>query len=176
MALPKNFKITLDKVPEISKAIENLATTRVMIGVPGDNADRNSDEDSGTINNAALMKIHEDGAPEANIPARPVVHPTIRANSDQIAASMKKAGMFALDGNDEGVDRQMNSTGIMMQNAMRRKITTGPFAPLSERTLAARRAKGHKSVKPLIDTGQLRRALTYVIRKIAWAGKQIKGK
>jgi hypothetical protein len=45
-------------------------------------------------------------------------------------------------------------------------ITAGQgFAPLAAATLAARRRKGRTGTKPLIDTGQLRRAITYVLRR-----------
>lgn len=170
--MPKNIKITLDRVPQISKAIKKLATTRVMVGIPADKAGRDEGQ---PINNAGLMQIHEHGAPEANIPARPVVHPAINEAQPSLTTSLRKAGEFALDGEDQKMNQQLNATGIIAQNAMRRKITTGPFVPLAERTLAARRAKGHESIKPLIATGQLRRALTYVIRKVSWLGKALKG-
>lgn len=173
MAKPKNIRVTIDRVPQISASIKKLASTRVMAGVPADKAGRS--DDGAPINNAGLMYIHENGAPEANIPARPVVHPAINEAQSQLTNSLRKAGEFALDGDIQKMDQQLHATGIVAQNAMRRKITTGPFTPLAERTLAARRAKGHSSIKPLIETGQLRRALTYVIRKISWFGKALKG-
>jgi hypothetical protein len=69
------------------------------------------------------------------------------------------------------------------QNAVRTKITDGPFAPLADSTLRARARRGRKgavaelksraqgnapnnaNAKPLIDTGQLRKSITYVVRK-----------
>lgn len=169
---PKNFKVTVDKLPGIAKALKELAETRVMVGVPGDKIERKEDgEGQNPINNAALMAIHESGAPEANIPARPVVHPTISDNKANIEAYLEKAGDRALDGDVSGMNKTYAALGLFMQNKLRAKITTGPFDPLSERTLAGRRAKGRTGTKPLIDTGQLRRALTYVIRKVKWAGQ-----
>lgn len=171
----KNIKVTIDKVPEISAAIKLLATTRVMAGVPADKAGR-EDTEGQPINNATLMKIHEDGAPEVNIPARPVVHPAITSEQARLTASLKKSGDYALKGDKAGVTKQMMATGIIAQNAMRRKITQGPFVALAPSTLAKRAAAGHKSVKPLIATGQLRRALTFVMRKVTWLGRNLKGK
>ncbi len=55
-------------------------------------------------------------------------------------------------------------SGLMGQDAVRGKITSGPFVPLAPATLRARKAKGRTGEKPLIDTGQLRAAYTYVIR------------
>lgn len=167
--MPKNFKVTLDKVPQLTKSLKALAETRVMVGVPGDKAGRKGDE--GPINNAALMKIHEDGAPEVNIPARPVVGPTIKENTGTITHGLKLAGDKALDGDINGMMKMFNALGITIQNKMRAKITDGLAPPLAERTLAGRRARGRSGEKPLLDTGQLRRALTYVLRKVRWAGK-----
>lgn len=171
---PKNIKVTLDRVPQIAAGLRKLATTRVMAGVPADRAGRNESGDD--INNAGLMKIHEDGAPEVGIPARPVVHPAIKEVQGQLTASLKKAGDFGLDGQVDKMTKQFYATGFIAQNAMRKKITTGPFVPLAPSTLAKRKAKGHKSEKPLIETGQLRRALTFVVRKIPWINKFLGGK
>lgn len=174
--LPKNVKITIDKVPAIAKSIKALAETRVMVGVPSDKATRKNEENQGPINNAALMAIHENGAPEVNIPARPVVHPTIQENKPIIVQGLKQAGAKALEGDYSGMMKTYMALGLTMQNKLREKITDGPFVPLSERTLAARRAKGRTGTKPLIDTGQLRRALTYVLRKVKWSGKALTGR
>ena len=54
--------------------------------------------------------------------------------------------------------------GLQGADAVRAKITSGPFVPLAPKTLAKRRAKGRKGDKPLIDTGALQRAYTYAIR------------
>lgn len=164
------------------RALERLGDSRLMVGIPSDKADRTSDE---PLNNAALMFIHEHGAPEANIPARPVIYPTIEASKDRIRMDLKKAGRLSLDGRHEAIEQAFNSLGIYLQSAMRAKITNGPFAPLAESTLRNRARKGSKGAKaelasrkqgnppnpnnarPLVFTGQIRRALTYVIRRIS---------
>lgn len=173
--MPKNIKVTIDRVPQIARSLRALAEQRVMVGVPGDKAGRKPEAGEGPINNAALMKIHEDGAPEVNIPARPVVGPTIKDSKATILAGLELAGDKALTGDTPGMMKALNALGLTMQNRMRKKITDGPFDPLSERTLAARRAKGRTGTKPLIDTGQLRRALTYVIRLVRYTGKKLTG-
>jgi hypothetical protein len=193
MATP-GMKIVKDGLPALVKSLETLAGNRVMVGVPGEKADRKEDGDE-AVNNAALMYIHENGDPASNLPARPVVHPTVKANMGQITKSLKLAGAYALSGDKEKVMATFTALGLFMQNALRQKITDGPFAPLSPRTIAQRAAKrGTKrrkgeqqyldlvsqgvapsdaqqqtGIKPLIDTGQLRRALTYVIRRIGWS-------
>jgi hypothetical protein len=171
----------VDNVARFADGIDKLANTRVMVGVP---AEKGSRKDGGPINNAALAYIHENGAPEAGIPARPFLKPGIQTKDAEIEAGLVKTGRAALDGNPGAVDRGFNAVGLIGQNAVRAKITEGPFQPLSEATLRARAARGRKGAiqelanrkagmaasndlaKPLIDTGQMRNALTYVIRKV----------
>lgn len=171
MKVPKNVTVIKDKTAEVAAAIRTLAKTRVMAGVPANKGTR-----SDPINNAALMYIHENGAPEANIPARPVIAPAIASITGTVEKNMERAGKLALRGDIPGMTKVYHSTGIVAQNALRKQITSGTFAPLAESTLAKRRAKGHSSVKPLIETGQLRRALTYVIRAVSWSGRLFGGK
>lgn len=153
----------VDNVARFTAGIEKLASTRVMVGVP---AEKGARKDGGSINSAALAYIHENGSPEAGIPARPFLKPGIADKKAEIAAALEKTAKAALDGKPEAVDRGFNITGLIGQNAVRAKINTGPFTPLAEATLAARRARGRTGDKPLIDTGQLRNSLSYVIRKV----------
>lgn len=195
-AQPKNVTVVTDKTAGLLKSLAALAENRVYAGVPATTAGRR--EEGVAINNAELMYIHENGAPEAHIPARPVVHPAIKSVQAQIIVGLRAAGKTALDGNPGGVLKGLNAVGLLAQNAMRKRITDGPFVPLSPRTIAARAAKrGTKrrkgeqqyldlvaggmspaaaqsaaGIKPLIDTGALRRSLTYVIRKITWSGRK----
>lgn len=197
LASNNRVKVKIDKVAAVMTAISALAETRVMAGIPASKAERDDDT---PINNAQLMYIHENGAPEINLPARPVVHPAIESIHDEIANGLGVAGEKALSGNVTGTLQAYNAVGIMAQNAMRKKITDGPFVPLSPATIKGRmyrnggrkRRKGEQDyldqieagvdpaeaqsaagIKPLIDTGQLRRALTYVIKKIKWNGTMI---
>lgn len=171
MASPIKVRVLADKTQQIFKGISELAETRVLAGVPAEKGVRTGEGDEGPINNAQLMYIHENGAPEANIPARPVVVPGIKSEQSGIRAALAAAGARALSGDITGMRKAFNAAGILAQNGMRKRITEGPFVALSERTLAARRAAGFKGDKPLIRSGQLRRALTYVIRRVTWTGK-----
>jgi len=168
----KRVKVLLDNTSKVLKGLGELAETRVMAGIPAEKGVR-SEGDTSPINNAQLMYIHENGAPEANIPARPVVVPGVKSVQGAITKGLAKAGTQAMAGDLNGMRKSFNAVGIIAQNAMRKRISEGPFEPLSERTLAARRARGRTGDKPLIDTGQLRRALSYVVRKVSWSGKYL---
>lgn len=162
-----NVTKTTDNFADVAKAINLLATTRVMAGVPSTKTAR-SDE---PINNATLMYLHENGVPEKNIPARPVVHPAIASIQIDLKARFEQIGNYAMDGKTAAVEKGFNAVGLMAQNAMQERIVTGPFVPLKPATIAARKRAGFQGEKPLNRSGRLKAALTYVIRKISWVGK-----
>lgn len=152
-------KITKDAVNDTIKAILKLAKKDVLVGVP-ESAGEHEDAE---ISNAALAYIHNYGAPAANIPARPFMEPGIETAKPKIVGQMKKAGQAATDRNVEAVEKSLHACGLIAQNSVRAAITDGDFAPLKPATVKARERAGHSGDKPLIVTGQLRNAITYVV-------------
>lgn len=154
-----------DHMPALRKSLAALTVHRVLVGVPAEKALRKpEDGEKDPPNNAAIGYWMENGVPEANIPARPWLGPGIATVQKDINARFEACAKGVLDGLPVSVDRTLNIVGLMAQNAVKSKIDNGPFIPLSPRTLAARRRRGRKGDKPLIDTGQLRASVTYVIR------------
>lgn len=161
-----NVRVTVDKTADLMRAIKALTKNDVLVGVPAETAMREPEPgEENPPNNAVLGYIHEFGAPEKNIPARPFLVPGVASKQDEYAKLLKKAAQDALSGNLQPVEKAQNAVGLIAQNAVRQKITDGPFAPLSPVTIERRRAKGNVSTTPLVDTGTLRRAVTYVIRE-----------
>lgn len=158
----KGVKVTVDRVSEVLQAISRLVAKDVLVGVPESKTERKDDE---PINNATLAYIHEFGSPAANIPARPFLMPGIANAQDKVTERFKKAATAALDGNSQKADQQLNQAGLVAADAVQVKINTGPFKELSERTIDERERRGRTGTKPLIDTGQLRNSITYVVRK-----------
>jgi phage gpG-like protein len=156
------MKITTDNVAKVLASIQELAGKQVLVGIPATKAER---EDGEPINNAQLGYIHEYGAPASNIPARPFLIPGVAHAQESINNHLQKAAKAAMSGNDEKVDTELNATGLIAQAGARNEINNGNFEALSARTLADRRKRGRTGDKPLIDTGQLRNSITYVIRK-----------
>jgi hypothetical protein len=154
-----------DDLAKMAAGIQKLATTRVLVGVPADKAGRKD----GSISNAALAYIHNVGAPEANIPARPFMEPGVEAKGKEIRDALGKAGELALDGGPEAVDRQFHRVGAIGRDAIKAKITDGPFEPLKPATIAARKSKRksrkNTDIKPLIDTAAMRNSIDYVLKK-----------
>lgn len=149
-----------DLLPDIIKQVHSLTAKKVQVGVPASTSARND----GPLTNADLAYIHENGAPGANIPARPFLVQGIEEAGDGIAKQMERASKAALNNKPEQVDQALNGAGLAAQSGVRGKINDGPFEALAESTLAARQRRGRTGDKPLIDTGQLRNSITYVIR------------
>lgn len=186
MAIGKDgasLKITKDGLRDLQEAIARLASLEVLVGFPEDTAARD-DEDGGKsdITNAALAFIHNNGAPEQNIPAREFMASGIAEGEDLIASRLLNAGKRVLK--DPSVDPRihLDLVGLAAQLAIRKRLNSGVPPPLADVTLERRAAKGRKGAKkelerraagelpgtdlakPLIDTAQLRNAVNYVIR------------
>lgn len=180
-----NVVITKDLTENIKKSIEDIATKTVCIGVPNE---ENTKRDN--ISNAELMYIHtngirdkdmikemqhdlnvmpysvahelyvhEHGSPLWHAPPRPILEPAIENRKEQVAELMKEAVIIALDGGNTSV--ALNEVGMQGQNIARDWFTNpeNKWAPNAKSTI---RNKG--SDKPLIDSGDLRKSITYVIK------------
>lgn len=174
----------LDKVIQ---GLTELPEMEVLVGIPSTTAGRKS----GPISNAVLGYVHEFGEPRHNIPPRPFLIPGVVNVMDRTAEGLRRAGEYALNGKPLDAFKQLHAVGLRAANSVKRKITTGPFIPLKPATVANRlrktkrgrlilsnlRAKGTDlgtwgqiNLKPLIDTGQMRQAVTYVVRN---KGKEV---
>lgn len=178
-------KQVLNKHAEVLEAMALLANTRVMVGVPATEALRNPEPGEKTQpNNAMLAYILENGCPAAHIPPRPFLRPAVAALQPEIERRLKQTAAYAMQGRPEAVEKSLMALGLAAQAAVWNKINEGIPPPLSERTLEARARRGRKGAKielkrrgeglaastgfakPLIDTGQLRNAITFVLRKV----------
>lgn len=159
-----SFKVIKDQSATLLKALQDMASKRVLIGVPASEAAR---QDDAVIGNAQLAYIHENGSAAANIPARPFLVPGVKKAGDKAAAILKKAAADVFD-RKASIDKGLNAAGLVAQTSVKMTIRAGEgFAPLKPGTLAARRrkgAKGAKGDKPLIRTGQLLNSISYVVR------------
>lgn len=131
----------------------------VLVGIPQAKNSRPRDK----IGNAALMYIHTHGSPLQNIPARPVIEPAIAAtgNREVIAGELKEAAKETLEQHPQLAVQHLKAAGTAGSNASKAWFTDprNNWAPNSPETI---RRKG--SNRPLIDTGALRRSITWVIR------------
>jgi hypothetical protein len=107
---------------------------------------------------AEIGMIHEFGAPKAHIPARPFIKQTfVNHRGDLVALQRKLAAAIMTGRIDE--KRAMGLLGAWAAGAIKATITRdGNFAPLAPSTIAAK-----SSSKPLVETGQMANAITFVV-------------
>ncbi len=113
-----------------------------------------------SYSHAYEMYVHEHGSPLWHSPPRPVLEPAIENSKELIAEQLKKAMQVALDGKDPL--SQLQKAGMLGQNAARDWFTNpkNGWEPNSPLTI---KLKG--SSNPLIDTGEMRKAITYVVKE-----------
>ncbi|MCC3717973.1 hypothetical protein LLP99_17005 [Rouxiella badensis] len=108
---------------------------------------------------------HKVAAYSVQLPPRPFLHMGMAQSRDEVAELMKQAAVAALSGNADQAEVMLNRAGVVASQAAKQVITAGDqLTPLSERTLESRRSRGRNGTKPLYDTGQLLRSITYVVR------------
>ena len=169
----------------LAERVELLTQSRVLVGVPEQTAGRKASAVGGVgvgpldespsggenieDNNAAIGYIQNFGAPELRIPPRPFLVPGVKNALELLTSIFRKVAKDALNGNFAAVDIGLHKVGLICQNQVRRKLTEGPFLPLSPVTVAMRAAKHNRKKPsladyvPLIDTGRLRQSITYAI-------------
>lgn len=147
-----------DGLPDLLRRMAAVAQRDVLVGVPAGEA-----RDDGP-SNAEIGYQNEFGSPANNIPARPHLIPGVAAVQDKAVARLTQAASAAATGRMSDAERHLHAAGLIAQASVRNEITSGEFTPLSARTLAERQARGRTGTKPLIDTGQYRNSITYVVR------------
>lgn len=167
-----------DNAAAVLASLKSIAAKDVLVGIPEDRSER----DDVPFGNAGIGYINENGSPAQNIPARPHLVPGVRSVQDQTVPHLHAAAQAAMSGNTAAAEMELNRAGALAASGVKRYITTANFVPLAESTLAGRAARGRKgaaieltnraaggapdnsNARPLIDTGQYRRAITYVVR------------
>lgn len=171
-----------DNTAKLLGALRALPKHDVLVGVPEDRTDRKAEEDDGGISNAAIGYMAENGCPEKNIPQRQWLVPSIRGAKVRLTGYMKQAARAALEGKQDTCNRALNACGLAGQAAARAKVNEGIAPALADATIAARARRGRKGAKaelenrkagneagtdmakPLVDTGQFRNSISYVVR------------
>ena len=145
----------------LRQALERLSRCDVLVGIPQNKNSREGEK----VGNAELLYILSHGSPVRGIPARPVIEPAIKAdgNRQPISEQLNLAVQAMLQGDVKGVERYLKLAGVVASNACKAWFldSRNNWAPNKPATI---KAKG--SDKPLIDTGSLRKAITYVVRQV----------
>lgn len=180
----------LDKAGEIAKRLKILTELEAYVGIPAETSSRgskgiNSAEllyiqshgarkkamreemqesiDSGKTYSAAhSLYLQTHGSPLWQIPPRPVLEPAIADKKEIIARQLKAASQEALQGNFLAAEQNLHKAGMIGENAAKGwfEDPKNNWPPNSPKTI---QRKGSDS--PLIDTGEMRKAITYLIDK-----------
>lgn len=173
MKAQPTLTVTSDFTKHFSDVVKSFKKDAVLVGIPETDGPR---DDEGPISNAALLAINNFGSPINNIPARPVMQNGIRKAQPEIAEQFKKAAQEAFSKGVPALERYYERAGSIAANAVKRAINDQDFqggGPKNEgpapATLKARKyltQSGFKGTKSLIVTGQMRNAITYMVRSI----------
>ncbi|MFG1417178.1 hypothetical protein V5F38_05110 [Xanthobacter sp. V0B-10] len=162
------IQTTKNKVSGVIASLKGLTKQDVLVGIPDENAPRTEAEEEARrgepINNATIGYINELGSPAGNIPARPHLMPGIDRAKDKIASHLVTGAKGTLSGVADAASIALEKVGLEATSAVKMVITEVIPPPLAERTLADRKARGRTGETPLIDTGQYRNSITYVVR------------
>ena len=121
------------------------------------------DIDKGTPYPLVLQAyIREHGSPNFQIPPRPFLEPAIEKDRDNIEGRLREATLAVLEGDTAQAEAILKTLGMETASAVQKYFEDGEngWPPNSPETIER---KG--SSLPLVDTGTLRKSITYVIEK-----------
>ena len=156
-----DIEVSNEGFKKMMNGLDFIEKSAVYVGIPEKETSR-EDED---ITNAELLFIHTNGSPINRVPARPVIEPALEDDQERLTSMMQRMILLALSGDLEGATDQLKRIGMRGQNVSRAWFTNqkNGWPPNSPAVQRAKRKKGSTNPRPLIDTGELRKSITYVI-------------
>jgi len=158
-----NNEAYLKEIDKYTKELESLSGQEVVVGIP---ASKNKNHDGEVTTLAELGAIHEYGAPDVNIPQRSFLRAPLAANVNELFKTLSKDLKFSKIDTKTALGR----LGAKGQSIVLKAFNTqneGTWISLKPKTVSNRKkGKGSGSVKPLIDTGQLRQGITFEVRDL----------
>lgn len=115
-----------------------------------------------TYSEAYQMYLYSNGSALYAVPPRPVIGPALKAHRKEIGKGFQRIYKAAADGNEAALKNAINWTGMKTQNACRDWFydARNGWPKNAPRTI---KVKG--SERPLIDSGNLRNSIIYVVRE-----------
>lgn len=158
------LKVTKDITGQVNEIVAKFKRDSVLVGIPQENGPREKDS---PIGNAALLAIANFGSPARNIPPWPVMAIGIGMAQNEITKAFKDGAQRALSQGLSALPGIYNRVGIIASVAIKKVINTQAGVPPGkpdESTLAARKRFGFLGKKYWLVTGQMRNAITYVVK------------
>ena len=157
-------------IPEDKSAREDGAITNVQLAYIHTHGARRAamrremqpDIDKGTPYPLVLQAyVREHGSPNFQIPPRPFLEPAIEKDRDNIEWRLREATLAVLEGDTARAEAILKKLGMETASAVQNYFEGDDgWLPNSPETIER---KG--SDLPLVDTGALRKSITYVIEK-----------
>lgn len=137
-----------------------LGGKTVRVGILDEAPKRESPGKGKKASRATLLEVaavHEFGAPAAGIPQRSFIRATVDLKAAEIQATRDKLAAQVAEGKITA-QVALERLGAFVQGIVQARIAEGIGPALKPGTIARK-----KSSKPLIDTGQLRSAVTWKV-------------
>lgn len=159
-----------DEMVKVQKGLKWMQNNNLYVGIPDAKSARKVNKKEANVKekvtNAELLFIHTNGSPANNIPPRPSIEPSIEQNIDTIVKRMNKTSELAMEGHFEEAQKHLGQTGQYIVGRIKRYFVEGnDWPPNSPAVQRAKRKKKSTIPRPLIDTGQMRNSITYVISR-----------
>lgn len=141
----------------------------VTVGIQGEDAGKVTDE-NGEITMVVLGGVHEFGREDGTIPSRSFIRSTVDANAEKYRALRKRLAGLVIAGKLDP-KRALALLGEKVKSDIQGAMEAGLKPDLAESTKRARiqgeaEADGSRVFKPLIDTGDLKRSISYQVRDV----------
>jgi len=187
--MAKAVTVVKDDVGKVFKSLRDLIGLQVLVGIP--DSGQNS-RDGEPINNATIGYVMETGSPAQNVPARPHLVPGVENSLKESLYQLRAAADAALAGDKPKMLQGLNRAGIVASNEVKHVINSSVPPPLKPGTIRNRHrgretkmreseqvylglvakgvdpgaAQGEVGIVTLVNSGQYRNAITYVVRKV----------
>lgn len=175
----------------IQHAMKEIRQHEALIGIPQEANTAHKDENGNSITDAELLYIHSYGSPINKIPPRDALKPSMEHHQTEIAdvlgdvlakategnldaalTALKRAGTFAEGKAKDWFTNSANRWAVLDDDTIRsrqRKMSKNKIAA-ADTLIAGEKKKGNKKAasaayKPLIDSGELRKSITSVVRR-----------
>ncbi|BBE08584.1 Uncharacterized protein MCB1EB_0423 [Mycoavidus cysteinexigens] len=150
--------MNFSKLDGLLNRIKALGQKEICVGVIAKTASRK--DQKARFSNAQIAAVHEFGAPNKGIPARPFLRSTLIRNkqvyTEALATQMRKSVKQR-----QSAEQAYQAVGLKAASDVQHEIRHGAHTPLKTTTIQRK-----KSSQPLIDIGQLHQSITSIVRDI----------
>lgn len=158
--MARQTKIT-SNLTGLGKLTDDLRGMRARVGVLGDSGKntRSDDEGMSPITNAELGVIHEFGSESRNIPPRSFLRMPIEEKKDSLVRGIRKSTVFRGHVESGNIEKAMETVGVLAEAIVQEAFETKGFGQWPAKAPATQ-AQSQNPDQPLIESGQLRKAIT----------------